>query len=125
MPSTTTSVSQFLVDKVASVLSGYPTYPYQLALNNEAIQQLLLDYVECKLKQAVPKLESADQWQRLPHYVNQLVDLELRLESYIYWGIEYIIQNQFDLLLSNEEPKPLSWSVQDMTQTCLPSYWFG
>ncbi len=125
MQCTTTPVSQFLSDKVASVLSGYPVYPYQVALNNEAIQRLLLDYVECQLKQAMPTLESDDQWQRLPQYAHQFVDLELRLESYIYWGIEYIIQNQFDLLLSTEEPTELSWTVQDMTQACMPSYWFG
>lgn len=125
MQCTTLSVSEFLSNKVTSTLSRYPIYPYQIALGNEAIQQLLLDYVECKLKQTMPKLESADHWQRLPQHVNQLVDLELRLESYIYWGIEYIIQNKFDVLLDTETtPKP-TLNVKEMTQTCMPSYWFG
>ena len=124
MQCTTDSVSEVLSDKVDSVLSAYPAYPYQTALNNGAIRQLLLEYVESKLKQAVPKLNNPEQWQCLPQYLHQLVDLELRLESYIYWGIEYIIQNQLDVLLSAEEPAP-ACDVQDMTQACMPSYWFG
>ncbi|MEM9264626.1 MAG: hypothetical protein AAGA46_03795 [Cyanobacteria bacterium P01_F01_bin.13] len=125
MQVTHNSVSQVLTGKVDRVLSAYPIYPYQAALSNGAIKQLLLDYVECKLKQGMPSLNAPEHWQRLPQYLQQLVDLELRLESYIYWGIEYIIQNQLDLLLSPEESVEPSWSVQDMTQTCLPSYWFG
>ncbi|MEM7797246.1 MAG: hypothetical protein AAF579_22680 [Cyanobacteria bacterium P01_C01_bin.118] len=123
MQCTTTPVYEFLSDKVTNTLSRYPIDPYQIALSNEAIQQLLLDYVECKLKQTMPRLKNANHWQHLPQYVNQLVDLELRLESYIYWGIEYIIHNQFDVL-AEKTPEP-TWSVQDMTQTCMPSYWFG
>ena len=125
MQSTTSSVSQVLAGKVDNVVAAYPVYPYQIALNNGAIRQLLLDYVECKLKQSMPRLNNPEQWQRLPQYLNQLMDLKLRLDSYIYWGIEYIVQNQLDLLLSTEEPKDPSWSVQDMAQTCMPSYWFG
>ncbi|MGD1952629.1 MAG: hypothetical protein ACFB14_23740 [Leptolyngbyaceae cyanobacterium] len=117
-------MSEVLSDKVDSVLAAYPAYPYQTALNNSAIRQLLLEYVESKLKQAVPKLNNPEQWQRLPQYLHQLVDLELRLESYIYWGIEYIIQNQLDVLLGAEKPEP-ACNVQDMTQACMPSYWFG
>ena len=125
MQCTTTSVAQFLSDKVDSVLSGYPIDPYQLALSNRSVKQLLLDYIECKLKQAMPRLKSADHWHRLPQYINQLVDLELRLESYIYWGIEYIIQNQLDLTADTQKPSEPTWSIQDMTQACMPSYWFG
>lgn len=126
MQCTTSSVSQLLSDKVDSVVSAYPVYPYQTALSNGAIRQLLLDYVEYKLKKAMPKLNNPQEWQCLPQYLHQLVDLELRLESYIYWGIEYILQEQLDLLSNStkETIKP-SWSVQDMTQTCMPSYWFG
>ncbi|MEM1253255.1 MAG: hypothetical protein AAGI69_12545 [Cyanobacteria bacterium P01_H01_bin.21] len=115
-------MSEVLSNKVNSVLAAYPAYPYQTALNNDAIRQLLLEYVESKLKQTVPKLNNPEHWQCLPQYLHQLVDLELRLESYIYWGIEYIIQNQLDVLLSAEEP---ACDVQDMTQACMPSYWFG
>lgn len=122
MQCTTDSVSEVLSNKVNSVLAAYPAYPYQTALNNDAIRQLLLEYVESKLKQTVPKLNNPEHWQCLPQYLHQLVDLELRLESYIYWGIEYIIQNQLDVLLSAEEP---ACDVQDMTQACMPSYWFG
>lgn len=125
MQCATTSVSQFLSDKVDSVLSGYPIYPYQVALGNHSVKQLLLDYVEYKLKQAMPRLKTADRWQHLPQYINQLVDLELRLESYIYWGIEYIIQNQLDLLENTQKSPELACSVQDMNQACMPSYWFG
>ena len=124
MQCTTDSVSEVLSGKVDSVLAAYPAYPYQTALNNDAIRQLLLEYVESKLKQTVPKLNNPEQWQCLPQYLHQLVDLELRLESYIYWGIEYIIQNQLDVLLSTEDPTP-ACDVQDMTQACMPSYWFG
>lgn len=126
MQATTSSVSELLVCKVDSVLSGYPAYPYQTALGNSAIKQLLLDYVETKLKQAMPRLNTPGEWQRLPQYLNQLVDLELRLESYIYWGIEYIIQNQLDLLLSTEQKtiEP-AWNVQDMEHACIPAHWFG
>ncbi|NEQ54402.1 MAG: hypothetical protein F6K11_30445 [Leptolyngbya sp. SIO3F4] len=122
---TTSSVSDVLTSKLNSVLSTYPAYPYQVALGNGAIKQLLLDYVECKLKQAMPILNASNQWQRLPHHLNQLVDLELRLESYIYWGIEYIIQNQLDLLLSTEEIAEPSWDIQDMNRACMTSHWFG
>ena len=125
MQCTATSVSQVLPDKVDSVLSAYPVDPYQVTLRNGSIRQLLLDYVECKLKQTMPSLNAPDQWQRLPQYLNRLVDLELRLESYIYWGIEYIIQNKLDLLLNAEEPVAPSWNVQDMERTCLPAHWFG
>lgn len=125
MQCTTHTTSDVLTHKIDSVLSDYPTYPYQTALGNSAIKQLLIDYVECKLKQDMPGLKAPDQWQRLPHHLSQLVDLELRLESYIYWGIEYIIQNQLDLLLSSEAPTEPSWNVQDMTQTCMPAHWFG
>ena len=125
MQCTTNSVSDVLAVKVDGVLSAYPAYPYQTALGNGAIKQLLLDYVECKLKQAMPSLNAPDQWNRLPHYLNQLVDLELRLESYIYWGIEYIIQNKLDLLLSTEEVTEPSWDVQDMTHTYMTAHWFG
>ena len=124
MQCTTAPVSQFLSDKVDSILSGYPVYPYQVALGNHSVKQLLLDYVEYKLKQAMPRLKTAEHWQQLPQYINQLVDLELKLESYIYWGIEYIIQNQLDLENTQKLPEP-AWSVQDMTETCMPSYWFG
>ena len=125
MQCTPNSGSQFLAEKVASVVSDYPIYPYQLALSNKAVKQLLLDYVECKLKHLMPELEYPDYWQQLPRYVHKLVDLELQLDSYIYWGIEYIIQNQFDVLMDMENsPKP-TWNVQDMTQTCMPSNWFG
>ncbi len=119
------TTSQILSSKVDNVLSAYPVEPYQVALGHAAVKGLLLDYVECKLKQAMPSLNSPGQWQRLPHYLQQLVDLELRLDSYIYWGIEYIIQNKFDLLLSTEKPEEPSWSVQDMTQACMPAHWFG
>ncbi len=122
---TTSSVSQLLSNKVDNVLSAYPDYPYQTALNNGSVKQLLLDYVESKLKEAMPSLQKSEQWERLPSYLQQFVDLELRLESYIYWGIEYIIQHQLDLLLNKEETNEPTWSVQDMNQTCMPSYWFG
>ncbi len=122
---TPSSVSQVLSSKVDSVLSAYPDYPYQTALSNGSVKQLLLEYVESKLKEAMPSLKKSEQWERLPSYLKQFVDLELRLESYIYWGIEYIIQHQLDLLLSTGDAQEPSWSVQDMTQTCMPSYWFG
>ncbi|MEA5464782.1 hypothetical protein [Leptothoe sp. PORK10 BA2] len=122
MQSTTT---QLLSGKVDSVLAAYPAEPYGTALSHVAVKRLLLDYVECKLKQAMPSLNDPDQWQRLPHHLQQLVDLELRLESYIYWGIEYIIQNKFDLLLSAEKSEEPAWSLQDMTQACVPAHWFG
>ncbi len=125
MQYTTTSVSQVLTDKVDSFLAAYPVHPYQVALSNSSIKQLLLDYVECKLKQTMPSLNAPDQWQRLPQHLNRLVDLELRLESYIYWGIEYIIQNKLDLLLNAEAAVSPSWNVQDMEQSCLPAHWFG
>ncbi len=125
MQGVSNSVSQMLTDKVDSALAGYPTYPYQTALGNRATKQLLLDYVECKLKQGMPSLNLPDQWQRLPQYLQQFVDLELRLESYIYWGIEYIVQNQLDMLLSKEDVSDPTWDVQDMTQTCIPAHWFG
>ena len=125
MQGVSNSVSQMLTDKVDSALAGYPTYPYQTALGNRATKQLLLDYVECKLKQGMPSLNLPDQWQRLPQYLQQFVDLELRLESYIYWGIEYIVQNQLDMLLSKENVSDPTWDVQDMTQTCIPAHWFG
>lgn len=125
MECTTTKVSQVLSDKIDSAVSTYPTYPYQTALRNGLIKQLLLDYVECKLKQTMPSLSNPDQWQRLPRHLHRLVDLDLRLESYIYWGIEYIIQNQFDLLLGAADPTKPAWSVQDMNHACIPAHWFG
>ena len=120
----TVSVSELLSNKVDSVLSTYPAEPYQSALGNSAIKQLLLDYLECKLKQSMPCLDEPSQWQRLPHYLHQSVDIELRLDSYNYWGIEYIVQNQLDLMLGAQSKAP-SWSVQDMTQACVPAHWFG
>ncbi|MEO0869623.1 MAG: hypothetical protein AAFY17_14535 [Cyanobacteria bacterium J06642_11] len=125
MQCTIPSVSQVLTEKVDSALSGYPKYPYQTALNNKFVKQILLDYIETKLKQTMPCLNQPEKWQRLPHYLHQLIDLELRLESYIYWGIEYIIQNQLDLLMDSEQnPRP-SCSVQDMAHSHTPSHWFG
>ncbi|MEM1243128.1 MAG: hypothetical protein AAGI45_25125 [Cyanobacteria bacterium P01_H01_bin.26] len=118
------TASQLLSDKVDSVLSTYPAEPYQSAFDNSAIRKLLLDYVECKLKQTMPSLDTPENWQRLPHYLHQSVDLELHLDSCIYWGIEYIVQNQLDLMLRAQSKAP-SWSVQDMTQTCVPAHWFG
>ena len=118
------TVSQLLSNKVDSVLSTYPAAPYQRALGNSAIKKLLLDYVECKLKQTMPSLETPEYLQRLPHYLHQSVDLELHLDSCIYWGIEYIVQNQLDLMLGTKSKAP-SWSVQDMTQACVPAHWFG
>ncbi|MBT9312955.1 hypothetical protein [Leptothoe kymatousa] len=125
MNCTVESANQVLLEKLDNVLASYPTYPYQVALSNEKVKQLLLDYVEVKLKQVMPSLQSPGHWRRLPHYLSQLVDLELRLDSYIYWGIEYIIQNQLELLVEPEKLAQPSWSVEDMTQTCMPSYWFG
>ncbi|MEL6331583.1 MAG: hypothetical protein AAFX51_16465 [Cyanobacteria bacterium J06636_28] len=125
MQYTTTSASQVLTNKVDSVLSAYPVEPYQVALRNGSIRQLLLDYIECKLKQTMPSLNDPDQWQRLPQHLTRLVDLELRLESYIYWGIEYIIQNKLDLLSNAKASVAPSWNIQDMEQTCLPAHWFG
>ncbi|MEM6251629.1 MAG: hypothetical protein AAF821_01795 [Cyanobacteria bacterium P01_D01_bin.156] len=125
MQRTNNSGSKFLVEKIASVVSDYPIYPYQLALSNKAIQNLLLDYVECQLKQLMPELEYPDYWQQLPRYVNKRVDLELHLDSYIYWGIEYIIQNQFDVLMDVEKSSNPTWNAQDMNKGSVPSNWFG
>lgn len=125
MQSTNSSVSQVLSDKVDIALSAYPAYPYQAVLGNGALKQLLLEYVECKLKETMPSLNEAAHWARLPQYLKQLVNLELKLESYIYWGIEYIVQNQLDLLLDSENPQQPSWNVQDMAQACIPVYGFG
>lgn len=125
MQCTTNAVSDVLMGKVDSALSTYPRYPYQIALEHRAIKQVLLNYVECKLKQAMPVLNEPDQWHHLPQYLNQMVDLELRLESYIYWGIEYIIQSQLDVLMAPDQIPNPTWNVQEMKQTCMPSYWFG
>ena len=125
MQCTTTSVSQVLTEKVDIALSSYPDYPYQAVLNNPFVKQILIDYIEAKLKQAMPCLNHPEKWQRLPHYLHQLIDLELRLESYIYWGIEYIIQNQLDLLTHSAKNTRPSCTVQEMTHSCTPSHWFG
>ncbi|MEM8615252.1 MAG: hypothetical protein AAGF93_24825 [Cyanobacteria bacterium P01_H01_bin.105] len=125
MQCTTNSVSQVLSSKFEQIVSAYPVDPYQTALKNDAIKQLLLDYVAYKLKQAIPRLNEPQQWQGLPHDLERQIDLELRLESYIYWGIEYIIHHQVDLLLQPEAIAPSQGTMQEMTATCMPSHWFG
>ena len=125
MQCTTSSVSEVLSGKVDQLVSAYPVDPYQLALKNDAIKQLLLDYVACKLKQDIPKLNEPQHWQGLPYALERQIDLGLRIESYIYWGIEYIIQNQVDLLLKPETITPSQGTVKEMTAMCMPSHWFG
>ena len=125
MQATDSSASQFLLKKVDSFLAAYPAYPYQKVFQDGALKTLLVSSIEDKLKQAMPMLNNPDKWQRLPFYLRQFVSLELRLESYLYWGIEYIIHNQFDRSQENIKFSRPSISIQDLKQVCIPSRWFG
>lgn len=125
MQDTTTLASQFLLDKIDSFLAAYPVHPYQSTFLDSSLKQLLIEYIERKLKQATPMLNHPGQWDRLPLHLSRSVDLELRLESYLYWGIEYIIQMKFDAPVTMTTPTDVSLSSQEMEQICLPAHWFG
>ena len=114
---------QVLNEKVDGFLADYPYYPYQTAIANPELRQTLLTYIMHKIQEFNPTLKEP-QNQQLPKLLHQSLGLRLRLESYIYWGIECIVQNKLELL-SNKSNFACPSLTPEIEPIYAPSEWFG
>lgn len=101
---------RILNNEIERILADYPDYPYQRSLAIPEIRQRLVEQVMDKIQKAYPGFRESDYLGSMSEYLHHSPEFRLHLESYTYWEIEYIIQNNLDLLaITHKNSQPNSF----------------
>ncbi|MGK7874909.1 MAG: hypothetical protein AB4426_16900 [Xenococcaceae cyanobacterium] len=87
-----------VMEEIENVLEIYSNHPDWEVFASPQFRQKLINYVINRIQRAYPASEAQPNRLFLPKLPYRSLELRLRLENYIYEGINYILQTNSDLL---------------------------
>lgn len=78
-------------EEIENALDLYPEEPYKRAFANPELRQKLVNYVMNGIQGIYPALEHKSSLPAKPRFPYRSLELRLHIESYVHWGIEYLI----------------------------------
>ena len=97
---------QVVNEEIDYALAVYPDESGKKVFANPDFRQKLIDYVMGSIPETYfPRKDSLNRAIKNKFPSNSL-ELRLRIEKYVHWGIEYILATHEDVLSQNLTPKP-------------------
>lgn len=118
------SAVKLINEEINQVLEIYPEDPYKRVFTIPELRQKLIDYVMKGIQGNYPSDQNRqplDLKSKLPY---RSLELRLRIENYIHWGVEYIFQSHVELNKTNLDLFSNS-SITEPQPNYTPSHWFG
>lgn len=83
-------------EEIENALELYPEEPYKRAFANPELRQKLVNYVMSGIQSIHPVLTHKPSSSVRTKFPYRSLELRLHIESYVHWGIEYLVEVNSD-----------------------------
>ena len=97
---------QVVNEEIDYALAVYPDESGKKVFANPDFRQKLIDYVMGSIPEIYFQSKDALNRAVKTRFPSASLELRLRIEKYVHWGIEYILATHGDVLSQNLTPKP-------------------
>ncbi len=95
-------------EEIENALELYPDEPYKKIFSIPELRQQLFNYVMSKIQELYPVVKERHNLTLKPKFPYHSLELRLRIENYVHWGIKSIIELNSDWVkyLTTQDDKP-------------------
>lgn len=83
-------------EEIENALELYPDEPYKRAFANPELRQKLVNYVMSGIQGIYPVHAKTPSLPARTKFPYRSLELRLHIESYVHWGIEYLLEANSD-----------------------------